>query len=148
MSHVASVDCFVTNLEELRAVADRLGFTLVEGAKNYAWYGRFMNDSRDFGKHDPATFGTCEHKLRMKDHIEGQDYEIGLVARLDGQPGWEMLYDNWGPGQRLHERAGVGLATMKDEIAAEAATRAAQRKGYRVRRTVNADGKLQLRITV
>ena len=146
MSHVASVDCFVTDLAALRTVAERLGFDLVEGAKTYAWYGRFMNDSRAFGKHDPKTFGTCEHKLRAKDHQSG-DYEIGLVRRLDGEPGWELLYDEWGPGQKLHAKAGNRLATLKDELAAEVSTRAMQRQGWRVRRTVTADGKIQLRAT-
>lgn len=151
MSHVAAVNCYVTDLDDLEAVADRLGFKLVRGATSYAWFGRWMNDynattaavTQGF---DPKTFGTCEHKLTLKDHRAG-DYEIGLVERRDGQPGWEMLYDNWSTGgARIHERAGRNLETMKNELLAESSMRVMKRKGYRVTRTV-ADGKIKLTAT-
>lgn len=149
MSHVASVKCYVTDLEALKAVADRMGFELVLNAKTYAWYGQWVGDFRgataavDNG-HKPEDFGKCIHKLRRKDHKAG-DYEIGVVARPDGQPGYELVYDNWGgSGRRIEELAGKGLKTIKDEIAAEVSTRIMRRKGYRVTRTTNAAGAIVL----
>ena len=28
-------------------------------------------------------------------------YEIGLVSRWDGKPGWVLVYDFWGPGEAI-----------------------------------------------
>lgn len=151
MSHVASVECYVTDLEALEAAADGLGFTLVRNATTYAWYGRWMNDFNESHAavtrgHDPKTFGTCVHKLRRKNHQAG-DYEIGLVPRLDGKPGFELIYDNWGNGGRQVEAlAGKNLSELKRQIAAEVSTRVMQRQGYRVSRTT-VDGKIRLTAT-
>ncbi len=147
MSHVASVELFVTDLDALEVAAERLGLVLERGATTYHWYGSWQNDyhaqeAAVRNGHDPKSFGKCEHKLRRAD---GQGYEIGLVPRVDGGSGWELIYDNWGSGGRLiHDAAGVGLVGLKDEIAAEVSTRILQRKGYRVTRSKNAAGELQL----
>lgn len=135
MSHISSVEAYVTDLDVLEAVAQRLGFRLVRGATSYKWFGRFLGDSNEAPGYDPKTFGTCEHKLVLA-NATSDDYEIGVVKRADGEPGWELLYDAWSSyGQRLHRKAGPGLATLKDELAAEQSTRILQRQGYRVRRT-------------
>ena len=149
MSHVASVKCYVQDLDALASVADRLGFELVRDAKTYAWFGQWVGDFRgstaavDNG-HRPEDFGKCLHKLRRKDARAG-DYEIGVVARPDGQPGYELVYDNWSVGgSRVEELAGRGLSKLKDEIACEVSTRIMRRKGYRVSRTVNQQGAIVL----
>jgi len=147
MSHVAAVECYVTDLADMRAAAAACGFELCEGQTTYEWFGTFMNDSDLARGHDPATFGRCQHALRLKDHRPG-DYEIGLVPRVDGQPGWELLYDNWSThGARIEARAGARLATLKDEIAAAASERVLRRQGYRVTRTVTETGEIQVRGT-
>ena len=144
MSHVASVNCFVTELADARAAALACGFTFMENQRSYKWYGRFMNDSNLAPGHDPKTFGQCQHALRLKDHTSS-DYEIGLVPRVDGQPGWELLYDNFASyGRRLEEKAGASLVTLKNEILAAATIRTMQRQGFRVARTVDAAGDIQL----
>lgn len=143
MSHVASVQCYVQDLDALEAVAARLGLELVRGATSYAWFGTWVGDFRGdraavSNGHDPKTFGTSVHKLRRQDHRQG-DYEIGLVPRLDGQPGFELLFDNWGHGgRRIQEKAGKDLLTLKNELAAETTQRILARQGYRWRRSVNA----------
>jgi len=147
MSHVGTVDCFVTDLADAAAGGEACGFELRQNQRSYTWYGQYVGDSQLAPGHDPATFGTCEHVLRLKDHREG-DYEIGLVPRVDGEPGWELLYDSWGPGSRIEARAGQRLAKLKDEIAAAASERVLRRQGYRVTRTVNAEtGAIQVRGT-
>jgi hypothetical protein len=148
MSHVASVECFVTDLDALKSAADRLGFDLVQ-ATTYKWYGTWVNDFRGgvaavSNGHDPKNFGKCDGwKLRRKDHKDGM-YEVGLVNRVDGQPGFELLYDNWSSGGRaIEERAGKNLETLKNELAAEVTMRIMARQGYRITRTVTPTG-LQL----
>ena len=148
ISHVAAVDCLVTNLDDLDVAADRLGFVLLRGQRTHAWYGRFMNDwsvaqaaaTQGF---DPKLFGTCLHALRRKDHQAG-DYEIGLVARRDGKPGWELVYDLYGPGHKLELAAGKALGTLKDEYAAAGTIKALTKAGYKASRRVNDQGQLQV----
>jgi hypothetical protein len=143
MSHVASVKCFVQDLDGLERVAKDLGFELVRDAKTYAWFGRWVNDFRgaqaavDNG-HRPEDFGKCVHKLRRVDHRDGM-YEIGVVNRVDGKPGFELVYDNWSSGgAAIEAKAGKGLVTLKNAIAEDVTSLALKRKGYRVVRTVDA----------
>jgi hypothetical protein len=144
MSHVSSVDCVVTNLEDLEAVATKLGLELRRGQTEWAWFGRDMGDSTLAEGFDRKQFGKGQHALRLLDHKKG-DYEIGLVPRRDGQFGWELLYDAWGThGKKLEQAAGKGLVNLKNELAAEAATRVMARRGFRVTRTVRPDGKIEL----
>lgn len=144
MSHVVSVDCFCTDLADLRTAAERLGFEFREGQTTHAWFGVFVGDSTPPPGRDPKLYGTCEHALRLTNHQTG-DYEIGLVPRLDGEPGWELMYDQWGMyGQRLEAAGGHGLAKLKDELAAEAAMRTLRREGLRVWRTTDANGDIEI----
>ena len=146
MSHVAAVSLYVTDLDALEAVADRLGFKLMRGQKTWAWYGRAVGESEAAAQgHSAKDFGKGVHALRLKDHGPG-DYEIGLVARLDGKPGFELLLDSWGMhGRKLTAAAGAGLGTLKRELAAEVSTRILQRQGYRVSRIIQPDGGIKLR---
>jgi hypothetical protein len=144
ISHVASVNCFVTDLQDARTAAAACGFELREGQTTHAWYGYFAGDTAPPAGRDPKDYGKCQHALRLRDHRQG-DYEIGLVPRVDGQPGWELLADYWGQsGRRLEAAAGPGLGKLKNEIAAAAGLRVLQRQGYRVVRTINAEGEIQL----
>ena len=149
MSHVSSVECVVTNLDELEVAAKLCGLVLMRGQQTYQWYGQFMNDwdtttaaaNQGF---DPKQFGRGQHALRLKDHQKG-DYEIGLVARRDGRPGWELVFDSWGcAGRKLMAAAGPTLGKLKDEYAFEGARRELTKAGYKAIRRVNADGKLQV----
>lgn len=137
MSHVASVDVEVRDLDALRAAADRLGFEFREGQRTYKWFGRFLNDWRSSRSAvskgvDPATFGTCDHALRIKGAGDSQ-YEVGVTAMPDGT--YRLVYDSWsGGGQAIERLAGVDCVRLQGEVAAEQATRFAQRRGYRVQR--------------
>ena len=104
----------------------------------------FVGDSNLAPGHDPKDFGKCQHALRLQDR-RSDDYEIGLVPRVDGQPGFELLYDNFASyGRRLEAKAGPELVTLKNEIATAASLRTLQRAGYRVHRTVTESGEIQL----
>lgn len=142
MSHVASVEVEVRDLDALRAAADRVGLEFVEGQRAYRWYGRFLND---WPSHraavnkgvDPATFGRCDHALRLKDGT-GVDYEVGVTAQADGS--YRLVYDSFGAGRRLEQAAGVDLARLRDEVAAETASRHLQSRGWSVQRVEDDDG--------
>lgn len=145
MSHVAAVDIMVTDLAALEVVANKMGFELIRGQKTWTWYGMDVGDSDLAKGHNRKNFGKGEHALRLKDHKAG-DYEIGLVPRLDGKPGWELLYDAWGGhGRRLEERAGSRLGNLKNELAVEVTTRVMARSGYKVTRSLDKDGTIVLR---
>jgi hypothetical protein len=150
MSHMVSVECFVEdNLTTLETVANTLGLVLDKNVSTFKWYGQWVNDfsgqtAAVTNGHDPKTFGQCVHKLRRAD-ANANDYEIGLVRRLDGQPGYELVYDNWGTGgRRIEELAGKNLGTLKDELLTEAAIRVQARAGYRAIRSKAADGAIEL----
>lgn len=139
----------VKDLDALEESADALGGELRRGQKTHAWYGRFMNDSRSYGEHDPKDFGKCEHAIRLKNHQAG-DYEIGVVKAKDGE-GFELLVDTWGPGQKLVTAfGGPQLHGLRREYAASVATKRANatlaRKGYRVQREDLPGNRIKLKV--
>jgi hypothetical protein len=148
MSHMVASKVFVSSLSDAREVGAELGFELVEGATSHEWYNQWMND---FGGetaavsngYEPSRLGKCEHKLRRVDHKAGM-YEIGLYARADGKPGWELLYDNWGSGGKaIEEKAGKNLGKFKAFLGAHAMTKQARREGYRITKTM-VDNKIRV----
>lgn len=74
-----------------------------------------------------------------------QAHEVGVVAQKGGAYG--LQYDPWMGGYGLEARAGAGLVRLRDEYAAAVATTTLARQGYRVVRTQDAQGRLQLRAT-
>ena len=149
MSHVVASKVFVTNLDDARVVGDELGFDLIENATKFAWYGKWVNDfsgsrAAVTAGYDPKTFGTCEHKLRMKDHQQG-DYEIGLVRRVDGKPGWELVYDDYSSyGAKINKKAGKNLGRFKAKLGERVITRGAIAQKFGVQRSVMADGRIRV----
>jgi hypothetical protein len=123
MSHVASVDCFVTSLVDARAAGAVCGLVLMEHQTSYASYSK-------------ADAGRCDHALRLVDHkADGYDHD------------YELWYDDfYTAGARLEAAAGKGLGTLKDEIAVAAARRSLEADGYRVSRSI-VDGEIQLEAT-
>lgn len=154
MSHVAAVDLVIKDLGALKVAAERLGFELREGQTTHQWYGRFMNDwsverAAVTQGYDTSKFGTCLHALRAKGVTQSQvdqreAYEIGVVARRDGKPGFELLYDVYGVGREIEKLAGVGLTKLKDYYGAAVATKDLKRQGYRVVEQIAADGSITI----
>lgn len=148
MSHVASVDLFVTDLDALESACVALGLELIRGATTYQWFGTWMADYGDATRaaalkgHDPQKFGQCEHKIRVKG-APGTVYEVGLVRRLDGKAGYDLLYDNWCRGCGLEEVAGKDLVRLKDEYGYATTAKVLTKKGYKVARASDAKGRLQ-----
>ncbi len=124
MSHVSAIELEIKDLDALKAVCDRLGFTFVEGQTSYKWWGHWVGDyplPQGFTKED---LGKCSHAIR----VPGATYEIGVVNK-NGKT--TLLWDFYHTGG-LETKIGKGGGKLKQAYAVEAAKRAAKKAGYRV----------------
>ena len=139
MSHVTLIDLFITDLDSLEKACERLGLELVRWQKTFKWYGRFMGDSAVPAGMKPQDYGKCEHAVKVKG--KSGAYEIGLIKRIDGKAGYQLVWDNWNGGYGLCEKVmydySRGKTTnadkLKDWYAAEVARKQMARKGFRVK---------------
>jgi|SRR5215472_11475699 len=141
MSHITTLNLFITDLEALDSACKRLGLELVRGQKTFKWFGRFMGD---YSGQDAAfrhgvkveDYGKCEHAIRVKNSARA--YEIGLVKRSDGKPGYQLIWDSWQGGHGLcekvmYQRGGKSNADkLKDWYAAEVARKQMRKQGFSV----------------
>ncbi|MBA5867510.1 MAG: DUF1257 domain-containing protein [Nitrospira sp. CR1.3] len=117
MSHIAEVNLLVQDLNALQRACRRLGLELVRGQQTYRWYGRSVGDHPlpvGFAKDE---LGTCEHAIQ----IPGNDhaYEIGIVTRRDGKPGYVLLWDFYQGGYGLVDRVGENAERLQQLYALE-----------------------------
>jgi hypothetical protein len=90
-----------------------------------------------------ADLGHCDHKLKLKNNPDA--YEVGVVRRRDGKPGYELLFDFYGQGAPLlNALGGKEGGKLKAEYSAAVVTRHYQSEGFTVKRTLGADGKIIL----
>lgn len=129
MSHIAKIQLQIKDLDALAAAAESLGCELVRDKKNFLWYA---------GKRNP-----CDHVIRVKNAKAGT-YEIGVIA--DGEGNFRLECDFWDSGGLL-PIVGKDAQKLRQGYAESAATRQAQRQGFRVQRTVNENGVVRLRLT-
>lgn len=149
MSHVSSVDLFVTDLDALDKACDELGLELQRGKTEWAWWGSDAGDSNLAPGFNRSHFGKGEHAIKVKGTSPRMGsvgpWEIGVVKRPDGKRGYALLYDQWGMhGRALEQVAGRNLVALKHAIGRETTRKELARQGFRVRQTVNAQGQVQL----
>lgn len=145
MSHVSTIKIEIKDLESLKKACKTLGLNFVENKVSYKWFGTFVGDHplpEGFTKED---LGKCDHAIQ----IEGnkQAYEVGVVARKDGKPGYELLWDFWGGGYGLEEAIGKDGGKLVQNYSIEVATKAALMDGYAVTRYNKPDGRIFLEVT-
>jgi hypothetical protein len=145
MSHVATVELEIKDIDALEIAAKELGLELMRNQKTYRWYGRWVQDyhGNDAAyKHGikPENYGKCEHALRIKGDTSG--YEIGVARNEAGQ--LQLIWDFYGSGQRLVEKIGKDAGKLTQLYACEVATKQAKKQGFAVQKKVLANGKLQL----
>lgn len=148
MSHVATIDVEVKDLDGLGEACRRLGLELVRGQETYrCWYTATPDESREaFLMNtrqtvadlvpegvDPADIGKCKHAIR----VIGDEtaYEIGLVNRRDGRPGYSLLWDEYRsnePGRALFEKVGKSCSNLRQQYALVVARKNALAQGFRV----------------
>jgi hypothetical protein len=143
MSHVATIDLIVRDLESLRQAAEDLGLTFNENQKTYRWYGRHVGDYPMPEGMTADQLGKCEHSIGRKD---GKGYEVGVIKTDAGA--YRLIYDFYGRGGvAIEEHVGKGCGTLKQAYAARVATKQARAQGFHVRRYVSSDGTVKLSLT-
>lgn len=135
MSHVVTIDVLVTDLDALQAAAEQLGMELVKQS-TYKWYSRFMGDYPLPEGFSSSDLGKCEYAMRVK-NAGPETYEVGVVKRRDGQPGFTLLYDFWQGGGGLVAKIGENAVNIKREYALAVAAKEMRRQGFRVSRQVD-----------
>ena len=81
------------------------------------------------------------------EHVSQRPYEIGVVRRRDGKPGWVLLWDFWQKGFGLQDAIGENANRLKAAIATAASIRTMKAQGYGVQRKTLANGTVQLQFT-
>lgn len=139
MSHVATIELEVKDLDALEAAAKRLGMELRRGQTTYEWWGRSEGDYPIPEGFTADDLGKCEHAL----HHPGADYEIGIIKRRDGRPGYTLLWDFI--DRDLVRVVGHEGRNLKREYATVVAMKQAIASGFRVQELKQQDGSIQLR---
>lgn len=143
MSHVATIDIEIKDLDCLRAAAADLGMEFREGQRTYRWWGRSVGDYPLPEGFAAADLGTCEHALAVAGNPDA--YEVGVARRRDGQPGYALLWDFYAGGRGLQAAVGKGAGRLKQAYAARVTEKQMRRKGLRVARSVDEQGRVHLR---
>lgn len=161
MSHVATIEIQITNLEDLKAAAAELGLEWCEGQQTYHWYGEHVGDFPLPDGFNIEDLGRCEHALKLNPSQRLaamnkyntstayviEPYEIGIVRRRDGRPGWTMLWDFYCGGRGLQDVIGENAGRLKQAIATAASIRTMTAQGYRPVRKSLPNGTVQLTFT-
>jgi hypothetical protein len=139
MSHVATIDLEIKDLDALREAAAAIGLEFVAGQTSYRWYGQSVGDYPLPDGFTASDLGKCEHALRIPLDQQHPDpnfgmmpYEIGVVKRRDGRPGFTLLWDFWNRGCGLEDRVGANCNRLKQEYALAVAKRQARKQGFSV----------------
>lgn len=130
MSHIAKVDLHVKNLDDLATACRALGLELVRDQKEHRTYN---------GQQAP-----CEHAIRIPGNRDA--YEIGVVKRADGQPGYDLAWDNWRGGHGLVEKVGRNCSLLKQQYALATTQRYALQHGFSVTHERAGNGSIVARL--
>lgn len=142
MSHIATIQVEIRDLDCLRAAAKRLGLEWREGQQKYRWYGRSVGDyplPTGFAAED---LGKCQHAIGVPGKADA--YEVGVVARRDGKPGYTLLWDFWSGGHGLQDAVGQDGRKLIQAYAVEVARKQARLGGFVVSEQARADGSIKL----
>lgn len=141
MSHVADMKLEVKDLHCLKECVKPLGAELVK-ADTYKWFGRHVGDyplPAGFTRDD---LGKCDYVIRIPGN--SQAYEVGVVKRKDGKPGYQLIWDFWQGGYGLEKVIGKDGGLLKQSYAVMVAKKEMLRKGYRVTSKKDAKGNVLL----
>ena len=154
MSHVATIEVDIKDIQALRTACEELGLEFMEGQKSYRCWGtgksldQLERYQRISGKAlmpegwTLSEMGQCEHAIRLKG--DSRYYEIGLAARRDGKAGYQLLCDISG-AHWVKEKLGEKFEKLRQWYAVEVAVRAAKRAGFRVvKKVVRSDGSVAI----
>jgi hypothetical protein len=139
VSHIDLIEIQITDLDALAKAAERAGCELRLGQKTYKWWGWSVGDHPVPEGFTQEDLGKCEHAIAVKGAGE-ETYEVGVVKRRDGKPGYTLIYDWFAGGNGLEQYVGHKAAKLKQAYAVEKAKAEARRNGFSVKETVTAKG--------
>lgn len=142
MSHVATIDIEIRDLDALDAACKRLGLELVCGQTTYKWFGRHVGDYPLPEGFTAKDLGKCDHAIRIPGKPKA--YEIGVVERRDGKPGYALQWDFFAGGKGMQKVAGDDCAKLQQAYATEAAKAAAVAQGFSVTEQQTHDGTIRI----
>lgn len=151
MSHVVKIELVIQSLSALKAACARLGLHFMQDQKTYAWWGTSMGDFPMPEGFTETDLGRCEHAISQTGNASfnnhgGSNYEIGVVRRRDGKPGYVLLWDFI--DHNLTEKVGGQTADkLRQAYALEAAKIQARQSGFQVREQAGKNGAVQLVLT-
>ena len=147
MSHVAIVQVEIKDLGALKAACADLGLSFMEDQKTYAWFGRSVGDYPLPDGFSERDLGHCEHAISLGDGRHPHAYEIGVVPRRDGKPGWTLLWDFFMGGYGLEEVIGDGTKNLIDRYAVNVVKWQALKLGYACQEFAKADVSVDVVLT-
>jgi hypothetical protein len=142
VSHVATVDLHIKDLDSLKAACKAMGLEFREGQKTYKWYGHSVGDYPLPEGFKANELGQCEHAIGIPGNKRA--YEIGVVRRRDGKPGYMLMWDFWNGGYGLQEVVGQDCKKLRQQYATQVSIKQVRKQGFRVQQTVGQDGKVRL----
>ena len=139
MSHIAEIsDLYITDLDALETAARSIGLELIRGQQTYKWYGVSVGDTplpQGFKSED---LGHCSHALRVPGN--SQAYEIGIVERRDGEPGYTLLWDYWQGGFGLEKLVGENADNLRYQYSLAVTRKQCAEQGFWVSEETQPDG--------
>ncbi len=144
MSHVAIVDLEIDDLSSLKEAAKAMGLEFTD-KKTYRWWGHSVGDYPLPEGFTEADLGKCDYALSIPGN--GRAYEVGVVKRRDGKPGYQLLWDFYAGGYGLEKAIGKDGGLLKQSYAVMRAKKEMLRKGYRATTTKDAKGNMFLAFT-
>lgn len=70
MSHVATIEIEITNLQDLQVACEELGLEFIEGQQTYRWYGEHIGDFALPAGFEESDLGRCDHAIKLTDAAE------------------------------------------------------------------------------
>lgn len=131
MSHLVTIKHQFLDLDTLATAAKECGLELVRHQRTFKWYGQSVGDYPLPEGFQVEDLGKCEHAIRIPG--DSRAYEIGVVRRRDGKPGWTLLFDFWGScGKALEDKAGHRCSGLIQQYVLAQTKKTLQRQGKRV----------------
>ena len=149
MSHVATVEIQIKDLEALKTACKSIGLIFKENQKSYKWYGSWQNDySASNAAYkagiDPKDYGKCAHAIGIPGN--SQAYEIGVVKRPGGT--FKLVWDFWNGGFGLEKVAGKDCSKLVQSYASEVCKKHLKAQGYSLGTTkLNDQGEIEMIFT-
>lgn len=128
MSHVVEIQMEVRDLEALAVAATALGCVLNLNQKRFDKWG---------------AQGDCLHAIAVVGNEKA--YEIGVVANSDGEPGYNLHWDQFNGGYGLVDKVGVDACLLMQEYTVEVSRKELLAQGCSVEVERTEDGRAILR---